>query len=138
MTDAPAFPVVLRLPVLWGDADALGHVNNVRYFRWMESARIEYFRRLALDTTGSGTGPVLATTTCDYLRPVHFPADVDVGVRVTKLGGSSVAMEYGISLSSGELVARGSSVVVIVSYATMTKVTVADDVRAAIARLEGW
>lgn len=40
------FPVVVRIPVLWGDMDALGHVNNARYFAWFESARIALFERV--------------------------------------------------------------------------------------------
>ena len=61
-------PLVLAWPVQWGDQDAFGHVNNVVYFRWMESARLEYFRQAGLGTAQSNTGmgPILASITCDW------------------------------------------------------------------------
>lgn len=134
------FAMVLELPVLWGDMDALRHVNNARYFAWFEAARIAYFDRMRTSpqTAGLGeVGPILASTSCDYLRPVIYPAAVHVGVRVTEIGNSSLRMEYAVTRDEGEEVcARGTSVVVLVRYATLEKVRVPDDLRAAIAALE--
>lgn len=83
-------------------------------------------------------GPILASTSCDYLRPVVYPGNVKVGVRVTEIGNSSVRMEYAVARADapGDLCARGTSVVVLVRYATLDKVRVPDEVRAAIAALE--
>ena len=77
-------PIVITLPVQWGDQDALGHVNNIIYFRWCESARIEYLRRLGVDAAGSGraVGIILAAIGCDFRRPVTYPDTVHVGARV--------------------------------------------------------
>lgn len=134
------FALVLELPVLWGDMDALRHVNNARYFAWFEAARIAYFERVH-SVTGPGlgeVGPILASTSCDYLRPVVYPATVCVGVKVTEIGNSSLRMEYAVTCAAApaELCARGTSVIVLVRYATLEKVRVPDDVRAAIAALE--
>jgi acyl-CoA thioester hydrolase len=137
------FAVTLELPVLWGDMDALRHVNNARYFTWFEAARIAYFDRIrgAFGGAGAGlgeVGPILATTTCDYRRPVTYPATVLVGVRVSEIGNSSVRMDYQVERSDapGDACALGTSVVVVVRYATMEKVRVPDEMRAAIAALE--
>ena len=66
-----------RSPCHGGALDALGHVNNARFFSWFESARIALFERIGVATSGpSEVGPILATTTCDFLRPVVFPATV--------------------------------------------------------------
>ena len=118
--------------------DALGHVNNTRYLTWFESARIALFTRIGLATVAPLTvGPILATTTCDFLRPVVFPARLCVGVRVTAIGQTSVTMDYEVrdAAAPATLYARGTSVVVILNYSTMEKVRVPDDVRAAIAAL---
>ena len=48
------FAVTLELPVLWGDMDALRHVNNARYFAWFEAARIAYFERIGASLPGAG------------------------------------------------------------------------------------
>jgi acyl-CoA thioester hydrolase len=135
------FPLALEIPVQWGDLDALRHVNNARYFTWFESARIAYIQRIGAASgvgVGGEIGPILASVTCDYLRPVTFPATVRVGARVSEVGNSSLRMEYGVERvdAPDEPSARGTSVIVLVRYATLEKVRVPDEARAAIAALE--
>jgi acyl-CoA thioester hydrolase len=139
------FPVTLELPVQWGEMDALRHVNNGRFFTWFESARIAYFDRLRGAIPGAGAtvglgdiGPILASTSCDFLRPITYPAVVRVGARVTELGNSSMRMEYAVERSDApdDLCAKGTSVVVLVRYTTLQKVRVPDEMRAAIDALE--
>lgn len=131
------YPVTIAFPIHWGDMDTLGHVNNVRYFRWFESARIACFERIGVSTTGRGVGPILASTSCDFLRPLVYPADVVVGARIVRVGETSMTLEYGLWRAGAEeeLHARGASVVVLVNYDTGVKVRVPDDVRQAIALL---
>ena len=133
------FPVVVTIPVQWGDMDALGHVNNTRYLAWFESARIALFLRVGIATTsaGIGVGPILATTTCDFLIPIVHPATVNVGTRVAKIGETSVTQEYEVrdAAAPEKLYAKGSSVIVMFDYGAGKKVRVSDDVRGAIERL---
>ena len=103
--------VSVTIPVQWGDMDAPGHVNNARFLRWFESARIVMFERIGVRTSGTiGVGPILATTTCDFLVPVVFPATVEVGVRVSKIGETSLTMEYEVRDADAKerVYARGS------------------------------
>src|SRR6478735_3294677 len=88
------WPVVIELPVQWGDMDALGHVNNVVYLRWFESARMEYFHRgdLWQRVKQQRIGPILARSTIDYRLPLEYPDTVRVACTVTKLGKTSVTM----------------------------------------------
>ena len=108
------FPVSLEIPVAWGEMDAFGHVNNVVYFRYFESVRIEFFRRLEVDQFGKGDFvPILAKTECNYLRPVHFPDTLLAEARVSRVGRSSLTMDYRLSSrEQGEMVAQGEAVVV--------------------------
>lgn len=125
----------ITIVVQWGEMDALGHVNNARFFSWFESARIALFTRIGVATTRPAEiGPILATTTCDFLRPVVFPATLAVSVKVAKVGETSITMEYEVK-DDAAVYARGTSVAVLVDYRSMTKVRVPDDVRAAIAAL---
>lgn len=111
--------------------DALGHVNNARFFTWFESARIALFERIGVSTSQAGTGPILATTTCDFLKPVVFPATLRASARVTKIGETSLTMEYTVvDAKDATTYARGSSVAVLVDYRSGQKVRVPDDVRA--------
>lgn len=137
-------PVTVAIVVQWGEMDALGHVNNARFFTWFESARIAMFERIGVATSRPfEIGPILATTTCDFLRPVVFPATLRVGVRVARVGETSLGMEYEVAddaapSDGGEPIvyARGTSVAVLIDYRSMKKVRIPDDVRAAIEALE--
>src|SRR5687768_16581164 len=104
-----SWPVVVRFPVHWGEMDALGHVKNTRFFAWFESARIALFARAGV--TMGDVGPILATASCDFLAPVRYPADVEVGARVPRVGNTSFVIEYE-AFADAAPCARGSSVVV--------------------------
>lgn len=139
------FAVTIELPVQWGEMDALRHVNNAHFFTWFESVRIAYFDRLRAAIPGAGAtvglgeiGPILASTSCDFLRPVTYPAVVRVGARVSELGNSSMRMEYAVERTDApeDLCAKGTSVIVLVRYATLQKVRVPDEMRTAIDALE--
>lgn len=130
------YPVTVAVSVQWGDMDALGHVNNARYFTWFESARIALFERVGLTSVGKpSVGPILAHTRCDFLAPVTYPAELVAGSRIDRLGNSSFTMGYGIARAAapGELVARGEGVVVLIDYTSGAKVPIPDDLRERLA-----
>jgi acyl-CoA thioester hydrolase len=132
------FPITIRLPVLWGDMDAFGHVNNARYFVWFEAVRLELFQRVQLASSGTpGVGPILAHVSCDFLKPVVWPAEIIVGTRVTSFGRTSFKMDYAIAHASqpDELVATGEGVIVLVNYGTGEKIPVSEELKAAIEAL---
>ncbi|MFZ9089477.1 MAG: acyl-CoA thioesterase [Planctomycetaceae bacterium] len=122
------------IPVQWGDQDAFGHVNNVVYFRWLESARIDFLAACPSSVTmaGSGPGPIVASLTCDYRRQLHFPDDVIIGSRVDRIGRSSVDLGHAIlSRQQGEIVAEGRCVIVVYDYTRQRVCRIPDDLRAA-------
>jgi acyl-CoA thioester hydrolase len=136
----PGCPVIIELPVQWGDQDALGHVNNIVYFRWCESARIEYLRRLGLDAAGTGqsAGVIVAAIGCDFRRPVTYPDTVWIGASITRIGRSSMTMEHKIySQAQQTIVAEATSTVVAFDHAAGASRPVSDEVRAAVSRLQG-
>lgn len=112
-----------KVPVRWGDMDAFGHVNNATYFTYCESARIRLFEDLDLDglaaTEGPGRrlGPGLVAASLSFRKQVKYPADLEVGLRVSKVGTKSFTVEYAV-LRAGEdeAVADGASVIVWVDY----------------------
>jgi acyl-CoA thioester hydrolase len=125
----------VTLDVAWGEMDALGHVNNIRYIAWAETARIALFRKLGMATLpGDPVGPILARIECDYLEPVEYPARVTVGIRAGRVGNSSITLEHEIWHADApeRIVARGKAVVVLINYATQEKIRVPDAVRDAL------
>jgi acyl-CoA thioester hydrolase len=140
LTLLAGFPVVTEISVLWGDQDAFGHVNNVAYLRWVETARVEYFRDIGLGAPVAPTtiGPILATQTCHYRRPLNYPDTIVIGTRVTAIGNSSLRMEHKlISRAAGEIAAESDSVIVTVDYTTGRPVRVPDAIRQAVGKVEG-
>ena len=140
LSSLDGFPVLTEISVLWGDEDAFGHVNNVSYLRWAESARVDYLRKIDFfpSLPPEGVGPILASVTCHYRRQLIYPDTVVVGTRVTAIGNSSFRMEHRIaSRASGEVVADVDSTIVSADYTLGKGVRVSEKVRRAIAELEG-
>jgi acyl-CoA thioester hydrolase len=133
------FPVVTVIPVLWGDQDAFGHVNNLVYLRWAETARVDYLLRIAQFPAlpPSGVAPILASIKCDYRRVVNFPDTVYVGTRITRIGNSSIQMAHRIvSRNLDEIAAEVDSTLVLLDYRINKPVRVPDDTRKLIGELE--
>jgi acyl-CoA thioester hydrolase len=134
------YPIVVVLPVQWGDQDAFQHVNNTIYFRWFESARVAYTRKLGLTEMmiANKVGPILAATACNYRAPVTFPDTVRAGIRVARMGRSSLTMEHVIfSETQNAIVAEGTSTSVLYDYTTNQSCPIPDAIREAIEALEG-
>jgi acyl-CoA thioester hydrolase len=65
-----------RFPVRWGDMDAMGHVNNAQYFRYLETARIDWMRSIGLNPDPSGQGPVIVNAFCNFYQQLSYPDEV--------------------------------------------------------------
>ena len=118
------YPVVLDVRVAWGDMDALGHVNNARYFSYFESARLAYFYQIGfmkmMDETG--IGPILASTSCRFRAPIKHPDTLAVGARVSDISDDRFTMQYLIeSQSLGQVAAEGSGLIVCFDYTNHCK-----------------
>jgi acyl-CoA thioester hydrolase len=111
--------VRIDIPVAWGDMDALGHVNNVVYIRWLESGRVAYLARLgqAAFLEGSAIGPILASIQCRFKAPVVFPDTVVVATRASEIGADRITFSHRIfSRTLGRVVAEGEGVMVSYDY----------------------
>jgi len=134
------FPVIFSIPVQWGDQDAFGHVNNVVYFRWFESARVAYADRVGLTALldQQRIGPILAAVACNYRRQIKFPDTVHVGARITRLGRSSMTMEHRVvSDVQQAITGEGDSTIVTFDYAEQRVVPIPEALRTSIEQLEG-
>lgn len=99
MRDAPrsAFPHFLAMPTRWMDNDSYGHVNNVQYYSFFDTAVNQFLvARGVLDIRADQVVGLVVDTGCSYFSSVSFPDMVHVGVRVAKLGNSSVRYELAI------------------------------------------
>ena len=135
----PAHLVVnIEVPVAWGEQDLFGHVNNIVYFRYFESVRMHYLDRIGVLRSHRETdkGVILASTTCDFKKPVTWPQRLIVRTGATGVGNTSFTLDYLITDETGETVATGTSVQVMYDYSIGQKIRVTDEVRSAIERIQ--
>jgi acyl-CoA thioester hydrolase len=141
MTEPPAtrdrFPHFLPIATRWMDNDVYGHVNNVVYYAYFDTVINRYLiAEGGLDVTASPVIGLCVESRCTYRKPVAFPDDLDAGLRVAKIGRSSVTYEIAIFPRSHDApVALGSFVHVFVDRVTRASVPVPGALRKALERL---
>lgn len=133
------YPVVIELPVAWGEMDALRHVNNIVYFRYFESARMAYFTRLDIWNymNETGIGPILASTGCKFKLPLTYPDTVSVGTRISEIEADRFVMKYVVvSHQHAKVAAEGEGLVVSYDYRALRKAPLPDEIKKRIEVLE--
>lgn len=127
------YPITTR----WADNDIYGHVNNVTYYAYFDTAANRYLiEEGGLDISDGTIVGYVVNSGCQYHAPITYPETIEAGVRVDKLGNSSV--QYGIAIfKAGEevAVAHGHFVHVFVERAANRSVPIPENLRTALARL---
>ena len=134
------FPVVIQIPVAWGEMDAFQHVNNIVYFRYFESARIAYLERMGFleIMEQTGVGPILAATNCRFRKALTYPDTLSVGARVAEIGADRLTMRYRVvSHKLQAVAAEGEGTLVAYDYQAGRKTTLPDAIRQRIESIEG-
>lgn len=130
------FVHLIEQPIRWGDMDALGHVNNVEFFRYFESGRIAYVDDLLPDAKLSNN-TILADIQCAFRRQLHYPQVVEVGTRVARIGNSSLQLTCAVFVKGDpEPAATGRAVIVWFDFTTQRPARLPDHLRSRIAALE--
>ena len=122
----------------WMDNDAYGHVNNVVYYSWFDTVVNQFLiANGVLDIERSKVIGLVIETQCNYFASVAFPDRINAGLRVTKLGNSSVRYEVGI-FREGEdsAAAQGHFVHVYVDRETRRPASIPDDMRKLLQSIE--
>lgn len=119
----PQLVHTMRIPIRWGDMDAMGHVNNTVYFRYIESARIAWLEQAGAlpDPDLPGEGPVVVNAYCSFLKQLTYPGEIEVTTFVGPPGRSSIEVTHQIHLvdpsgQAGALHAEGGAKVVWIDF----------------------
>lgn len=122
----------------WMDNDQYGHVNNVVYYAWFDTAvNAHLIERGVLDTAGGDTIGLVIETQCQYFAPLSFPQTVEAGIRVAHIGSSSVRYEVGLFAEDAEhTAAKGHFVHVYVDRATRRPVPLPAALRTVLEALQ--
>ncbi len=137
MNARQAYPHFQTITTRWKDNDIYGHVNNVEYYSYFDTVINSFLiRQGGLDIHGGDNIGVCAESHCRFLDSLAFPDSVDAGLRVAKLGNSSVRYEIGLFREgSGQPAAEGWFVHVFVDRAQRRPQAIAGPLRTALQRL---
>lgn len=121
--------------IRWGDMDALGHVNNTLYFRYMEQARLEwiYARAEGGRPYDGKTGPLIVNASCTFFEPLVYPGAIEVIMSLGAPGRSSIGSYYEI-VREGRKFAEGAAKIVWVELASGRPTPLPDAIRALVPR----
>ena len=127
------------IQVRYGDIDPQRHVNNSRFFTYMEQARVSYFHHLSLwdGVDFDNLGVILLETTITFREPILYGQSIKVGVRTTRLGNKSLNVLTSIQdTSTGREIASGNSVLVSYDYVKTESIPIPAEFRRAIEEFE--
>jgi acyl-CoA thioester hydrolase len=132
-----AYPRFLAIPTRWMDNDVYGHINNVVYYSFFDTVVNQYLVAAGgLDIEKSPVIGLVVETLCRYFKPLAFPDTLDAGLRVGRLGASSVRYEIALfRQDDDDAAAAGHFVHVYVDRATRRPVPVPEAMRGALARI---
>ncbi|PMG42092.1 thioesterase family protein [Shewanella sp. 10N.286.52.B9] len=127
--------IITEIPVAWGEMDALNHVNNAVYFRYFETARIDFFSQINMmkELKETSVGPVLSETQAKFKRPVTFPDTLLVGITISDIKQDRFMMHYRVfSEAQQAITTTGSAKVVMFNFKTGQKATLTAELLAAL------
>lgn len=127
-----------RMPIRWGDMDALGHVNNTVYFRYMEQARVEWLTAIGCDPDPSADGPVIVNAHCSFIKQLKYPGEIEILTYVGPGGRSSFETIQEIRRvdTPDMLYAQGGAKVVWVHFPSEKSTPLPDRVRQLLAETD--
>jgi acyl-CoA thioester hydrolase len=132
------YPHRLAIPTRWHDNDVYGHVNNIDYYAFFDTVINAYLiREGGLDIHGGPVIGLCVESHCEFKAPLAFPETVTAGLRVGRLGQSSVRYEVGLFAEDGVLAATGWFVHVFVDRASRRPVSIPASIRTALEHLAG-
>lgn len=133
------FPYQLQLRLDWSELDLFGHINNVSYFKYLQASRLNYWEQMGLTDwyKDKGIGPMLASTRCEFRKPLYYPGLITIRVSVTDMRNTSFALYHQILDATGDLAAEGHDVVVLYNYKKSEKHPLPAELRALVEEAEG-
>ena len=122
------------IPIRWGDMDAMGHVNNTLYFRYLEIIRIEWLHGVGGAPNPDGEGPVIANAFCNFIKQLEYPGDILAKHYVANPGRSSFDTFITLERTDqpGVIYASGGATTVWVNFKQQKSVPLPDWLRALI------
>jgi len=135
MTD---FFIKQEIRIDWSDIDAMGHINNLAILKYVQTARVNYIETIGFNYLHSDKkiGPILASTHCQFRKPLFYPGQVTAFSKVEYIKNTSFGIQHKIYNDKNELIAEAQDIMVLYDFITNRKVTISDEIRKKIELLE--
>ena len=126
----------LNIRIDWSELDIYEHVNNVSYFKYIQAARIHFWETIGLykQYAESGFGFVVASTSCDFKKPLQYPGSIDIYTQVTEIGNASFVLKHILYDHEKQLAAEGKDVLVVYDYTNNAKLSIDENLRGKLLR----
>jgi len=136
--DLSTFHTEMKIRIDWSETDLFGHVNNVMIMKYIQASRVDYLDRIGLMTSfvENKTGPVLASTTCEFRKPLHYPGNIVVKTKVNSIKNTSFELMHVILGNDNEIVSVGYDILVTYDYGLNSKIQIPSWVRNNIEKTE--
>lgn len=124
----------MRLPIRWGDMDAMGHVNNASYFRYLETVRIDWMYSIGCVPDPKGEGPVIVNAFCNFYKQLEYPGDVLVKMYASDPGRTTFETWGTMERADqpGVIYAAGGATTIWVDFPSQKAATLPDWMRAIV------
>jgi len=133
------FPVKLNIRLDWSEMDMFGHINNVMFFKFIQASRVNYWEKSGFDGDfkTKGIGPLLLSSSCQFLKPLFYPGNIVTEARVDYIKNSSMGVQHRILNDKEEVVAEAQDVIVLFDFSKNATVSIPLHVRQTIEGIEG-
>jgi len=132
------FTAKLELRIDWSEIDFFGHVNNLSILKYIQSARVNYLEITGLMQLQSEikVGPILASTTCQFLKVLFYPGKITIYSKVEIIKNTSFIIQHKIFNDQNEIAAEAQDIIVVFDFNKNTKMPIPDKIKKNIAELE--
>ena len=132
------FPFKLPIRLDWSEMDMFGHINNVAYFKFIQSSRVNCWEvsKLAGSFSTTKIGPILLSTACQFMKPLYYPGDIVVVARIEFIKNTSFGIHHHILNAQGHVAAEAHDVIVMFDFNKNEKVPVPEEFRKLVEDLE--
>jgi len=133
------FPVKLSLRIDWADLDLFGHVNNVMFVKYVQAARVNYWEQIGLyqQFLETNIGPILASLSCQYKKPLHYPGSITIYSSMRFIRNTSFSLQHVITDEHEDIAAEAEDVMVMYDFNKNEKIPFPDHFRGKAEELEG-
>lgn len=134
-----AHSLKLTLRIDWSEMDLFAHVNNLAFMKYVQAARVNYWEHIGLTQMHAQKkqGPMLASTSCTFLKPLFYPGQVAIQTKLAFVKTTSFGLHHQLLNEKNEIVAEAADVVVMYDFTRESKMEIPGEIRKAIEGIEG-